>query len=82
MGLWRDKGLAVSCDAAGVPSELYLGSGFFRVRDILDRWSDTGCWWEGEKEKVFYRLSCQDGPVCEIYHEIGTRNWFLYKVYD
>jgi len=53
-----------------------------RVEQVLDCWRDTGCWWEGESEKLFYRLSLDSGAVVEVYWDLGTHTWMLYKVYD
>ncbi|KUG05366.1 hypothetical protein ASZ90_017198 [hydrocarbon metagenome] len=52
------------------------------VETILESWHDTGCWWEGESEKVFYRICCQDGGVREIFYDLSSREWFLYRIYD
>ncbi|MEW6082748.1 MAG: DUF6504 family protein [Bacillota bacterium] len=50
------------------------------VVDIMELWRDTGEWWQGETEKLFYRLRLSDGSLLEIYR--AGEEWFLYKVYD
>ncbi|MFY9188382.1 MAG: DUF6504 family protein [bacterium] len=52
------------------------------VTAVLERWVDTGAWWENEPEKVFYRLLADDGGLYELYQERISGCWFLYKVYD
>jgi len=52
------------------------------VEKVLERWRDTGCWWEGESEKAFFRVLCQDGDIREIYCDLLSRQWFLYRIYD
>lgn len=53
-----------------------------KIQNILESWHDTGCWWEGESEKVFYRVYCQDGGIREIFRDLSSGQWFLYRVYD
>lgn len=53
-----------------------------RVALILDRWYDTGCWWEGESSKLFFRLQLEEKKVWEIYQDLTDRCWHLYKIYD
>lgn len=52
------------------------------VNTVLEHWRDTGCWWEGESEKEFYRVLCEDGGIREIFNDLSSHRWFLYRVYD
>lgn len=60
-------------------------------------WKDTGRWWEGEGEKVFYRVEAAaggapaghpagvppaGGRLVELYFDRKAGKWFLYRVYD
>ncbi|MBS3977756.1 MAG: hypothetical protein KGZ75_13730 [Syntrophomonadaceae bacterium] len=60
----------------------------FRYRDsifavkVLEVWKDIGEWWNGEAEKIFYRVAAAGGSVFELYQDLGSKRWFLYKVYD
>lgn len=53
-----------------------------RVARTADVWKDVGCWWEGEGEKVFYRLETTDGRLLELYLDRMAGKWYLYRVYD
>lgn len=64
------------------PANITVGTYSLNVKSILEHWYDTGCWWEGESEKSFYRLSCYDKSIIEIYQDLSTLEWFLYKIYD
>ena len=46
----------------------------------MDEWKETGRWWEGDQEKVFFRVLSPDGSIYEVYSR--ERHWNLYKVYD
>ncbi|WP_054697283.1 DUF6504 family protein [Syntrophomonas palmitatica] len=74
--------LRVECDRDGFPLALQIRGKIYPVRFILERWRDTGCWWEGESEKFFFRVQCANGVICELFQDLTSRNWFLYKVYD
>lgn len=74
--------LEVYCDASGNPVKIMVHSYLLTVQNILDHWCDTGCWWQGESEKHFYRISCQDNSLREIFQDLKSENWFLYKTYD
>ena len=82
MSKLRHQTLQVSCDDQGLPFYLQKDQQTAQVEQVLDCWRDTGCWWEGESEKLFYRLSLDNGAVVEIYCDMETHNWVLYKVYD
>jgi len=51
------------------------------VGAVLEVWADTGEWWRGEPEKIFYRLTAAGG-LYELYFEPSSAGWHLYKVYD
>lgn len=76
------RSLHVKHNPNGEPGKLYLPDRAIDVVQVLECWCDTGCWWEGESEKLFYRLYCQEGRVFEIFQDRKNARWFLYKVYD
>lgn len=55
---------------------------WYKVRNIIEQWSDTGRWWEGESEKIFYRLQTTEDGVYELYHDLRQNQWRLYRVLD
>lgn len=74
--------IKVGCTREGTPGQIYIHNVYWTVEQILDRWADTGCWWESESEKIFYRLCCNKGKVYEVFQDLSSREWFLYKSYD
>lgn len=76
----REK-IQVSCQADCPVSVRWQGRDF-PVADILECWRDTGCWWQGESEKLFYRILCQGGGILEIFCDLASHQWSLYRVYD
>ena len=72
----------VEVDRAGRPRSFRWRGGLLRVARTAEVWKDVGCWWEGEGEKVFYRLETTDGRLLEVYLERPAGIWRLYRVYD
>ena len=54
----------------------------YKITRCLERWADTGCWWQGESAKIFYRIICRDGSIHEIFQEEQSQEWYLYRTYD
>jgi len=54
----------------------------YAIRTILERWKDTGRWWEGERTKVFLRIGGEHGALWEIYFDTAGSAWYLYRIYD
>lgn len=74
--------ITVKYDSEGIPVYLYLPDNQSGIKEVIERWVDTGCWWEKESEKLFFRLYCENGSIVEIYQDLGNGTWFLYKIYD
>lgn len=62
------------------------------VAETLGSWRLRDRWWElaalgqnlraGASDRVYYRLRCVDGLICEVYHDAARDIWILDKVYD
>lgn len=64
----------------GIPQRFFWFRHWFSVEEVMDKWRETGRWWEEDEEKTFYRVADKEGGVFEIY--LNKRTWNLYKVYD
>ncbi len=78
----RSDNLKVQSTEFNQPGFIEVKAQWLKIENILESWYDTGSWWEGESEKVFYRLYCQDGGIREIFKDLSSGQWFLYRVYD
>lgn len=79
---YRNRPLTVSCREGGEPEEIGDAGQGWRVEELLERWQDTGRWWEGESEKAFFRLLLEGGGVMEVFRDLHSGAWYLYKSYD
>ncbi len=77
----RQVPLAVETEG-DLPRRLARDGDWEKVETILDCWRDAGCWWQGEEEKLFFRLCTGGGRVLEIYRQAGSGDWYLYREYD
>lgn len=72
----------VSVEANGHgPARFWWRQRWVKVDRVVEEWTDAGAWWDGEREKTFYRVLSARGGVYELYREEPGR-WVLYKVYD
>lgn len=55
---------------------------WMNVTLVLDRWYDVGKWWEGEAEKLFFRVQLEGNQVWEVFLDHEQKSWNLYKIYD
>lgn len=53
-----------------------------RVVRVLDSWREIGEWWDGNGERIVYRVETEDGGVFELDYRPTDGGWFLYKAYD
>ena len=76
------QSLKVIENEEGEPQKVKWKGKWAKVAVILDRWYDTGCWWENELPKLFYRLELENGMVLELFFDGAGQGWSLYKIYD
>jgi hypothetical protein len=61
-----DRPVVVVRGADGSPKGLVLGRRRLAVAARLERWRESGEWWEGEEEREVERLLLADGAVVEV----------------
>lgn len=74
--------IEVKCRDGVTPSSFSFRGRRLGVKQVWERWKDTGAWWEGESPKLFFRVEAADGSLWELYQDLEQKRWFLYKVYD
>ncbi|MGE5380493.1 MAG: hypothetical protein ACM3NT_05435 [Methylocystaceae bacterium] len=74
--------IQVMADKNGKPLRIWHQGKRFEIGKITEYWHDTGEWWAGEEPKMFYRLLSSDQSLWEVYQNLITNEWYLYKVYD
>ena len=64
------------------PLKILWQKRWVNVTLVLDRWYDVGKWWEGEAEKLFFRVQLEGNRVWEVFFDHEQKSWNLYKIYD
>jgi len=49
---------------------------------VVEEWLETGRWWQGESQRVFYRLLTEHQRVLEVSLEPTTQRWTLERWLD
>lgn len=62
------------------PKRFFWFKRWVNISLVMDKWKEAGRWWEGDEEKVFFRVLSTEGGMYELY--VGKLRWNLYKVYD
>jgi hypothetical protein len=65
----------------GRPCRIRYRGRVWRV-SVVDEWLETGRWWQGENQRVFYRLLTEHQRVLEVSLEPATQRWALEKWLD
>jgi hypothetical protein len=80
--LEKPEEIAVKTNASGAPLTLSRNGVREKVTAIYERWKIADQWWGKEIERHYFRVRTSKGLVLDIYHEIGTKNWYLSKIHD
>lgn len=72
----------VTLGPGGAPVSFRFAGARYRVREVLDCWTETGRWWEREQEQVTYRVATETDGIYELTCDAAGKRWLLYKSYD
>jgi protein ImuB len=76
VGIDRGRPVQVAIDRRGMPGG--------RIEQAAGPWRGSGDWWKGETHwnRDEWDVAFQSGPVCRIYQDRDTQQWFLDGVFD
>jgi protein ImuB len=76
VGVERSRPVQVAIDRRGMPGG--------RIAQAAGPWRGSGDWWNGETHwnRDEWDVAFCDGPVCRIYQDRDTQQWFLDGVFD
>lgn len=72
----------------GQPCQLQWRDTEYRVRTVQAEWRLRDRWWmtgeatKGASDRHYYRLECDDGLLCVVYHDSVSDWWVLELVHD
>lgn len=80
--LEKPEEIRVRTNAGGVPLSLSRDGTREKITAIYEQWKAADQWWGKEMERHYFRVKTSRGLVLDIYHDIGTNNWYLSKIHD
>ena len=48
----------------------------------IARWKVEGAWWDRAVSREYWKVVLNSAVLCELYHDLGTKEWFVEKIYD
>lgn len=78
------EAIRVRADGAGRPLAFVWNGRPHRVQSVEEVREPRLDWWSsaGEVHRVYYLVTTDRGPICEIFHDVPSGRWFVARVYD
>ena len=70
----------VTLDHGGAP--IAIAGTFQGSVEPIARWKVEGSWWDRPVVREYWKVVLNNSLLCELYHDLTTRAWFVDRVYD
>ena len=80
--LQLSAGLQVREGGRGEPLAFLYRGKERKVGQVLMTWRISQEWWKRPVERDYFRVSTEDGAVCELYRDLLSGAWHLQRIYD
>ena len=50
--------------------------------DPIARWKVETSWWDTQVVREYWKVVLNNTLLCELYHDIARKEWFVERVYD
>ena len=74
--------LWVKKDSKGEPVAFSYNGKLENVRRIWKRWRVSADWWREEVIREYFQIETNSSVICDIYHDLLRKRWFLQRIYD
>ena len=76
--------IRVRADATGRPLAFVWNGQPHRVDSVEEQREPDLDWWAptGEIHRAYYLVTTDRGPICEIYRDLISGDWFMSRQYD
>lgn len=75
---WLKRSVDVRLDEGGNLKEFKMGDLWKKIDSCRDCWIETGKWWNGEDERLFFDVVAENGALYELSVD-NTKSWYLYR---
>jgi hypothetical protein len=70
----------VTLSPDGTPS--FIAGAFSGSVDPIARWKVETEWWDQPVVREYWKALLNSDLLCELYHDLGSDEWFVERVYD
>ena len=70
----------VALNPDGTPS--FITGAFSGPVDPIARWKVETEWWDQPIVREYWKALLNNEVLCELYHDLGSDEWFVERVYD
>lgn len=53
-----------------------------KVEEVIAHWRLHHEWWKRPAERDYFRVRLEGGIICEVFRDITSGCWRLFRVYD
>jgi hypothetical protein len=70
----------VTLDHGGAP--IAISGAFSGSIHPIARWKVETSWWKQPVVREYWKAVLNNNLLCELYHDVGRREWFIERLYD
>jgi hypothetical protein len=70
----------VVLDHGGAP--IAISGAYNGTVEPIARWKVETLWWKEPVVREYWKAVLNNNVLCELFHDVGRREWFLDRVYD
>ena len=67
MGRRVDQHIEVRTSHTGMPQSFVWEGRLYAGLRLLERWKESGCWWDGEPGRLVFRMKDASGRIFELH---------------
>lgn len=72
--------VAVTLSPEGMPC--FITGAFSGPVDPIARWKVETEWWDQPVVREYWKALLNSDLLCELYHDLGSDEWFVERIYD
>src|SRR5215472_9213851 len=70
----------VVLDHGGAP--IAISGAYSGTVEPIARWKVETSWWKEPIVREYWKAVLNNNVLCELYHDVGKREWFVERIYD
>ncbi len=70
----------VTLDHGGAP--IAIAGALSGSIEPIARWKVEGSWWDRPVVREYWKVVLNSALLCELYHDVAKKEWFVERIYD